>query len=98
MNVGIATLPRGALERPTIQATHRLGQKRGSLARPGQVHVASSAKNAVVILPGLGNNAADYDELTGILTDEHGHPAVEVLRVSRLDWFRNAAGLTDPKY
>lgn len=50
-----------------------------------------------VILPGLGNNTADYQGLASTLRDRYGVPSV-VARVSRLDWLRNAAGLIDPNY
>ncbi|CAH8320206.1 unnamed protein product [Eruca vesicaria subsp. sativa] len=49
-----------------------------------------------VILPGLGNNSGDYKKLE-ITLGEYGVPSV-VADVSRLDWFRNAAGLVDPAY
>ncbi|CAA7061467.1 unnamed protein product [Microthlaspi erraticum] len=49
-----------------------------------------------VILPGLGNNSGDYKKLE-VTLGEYGVPAV-VAAVSRLDWFRNAAGLVDPAY
>ncbi|KAI5647611.1 hypothetical protein M9H77_33616 [Catharanthus roseus] len=48
------------------------------------------------ILKGLGNNTKDYDRLAVILK-EYGVPTV-VLKVSRIDWLRNAAGLIDPNY
>ncbi|XP_022155758.1 uncharacterized protein LOC111022802 [Momordica charantia] len=57
----------------------------------------SSAVRPAVILPGLGNNSGDYDKLTLLLKERHGVPAV-VVKVSRLDWLRNAAGLLDPSY
>ncbi|KAK9827302.1 hypothetical protein WJX81_002605 [Elliptochloris bilobata] len=47
----------------------------------------------VVLLPGLGNSAADYNALAASLK-ERGL-IVETAEVSRLDWARNAAGLTD---
>ncbi|XP_073012110.1 uncharacterized protein [Typha latifolia] len=50
-----------------------------------------------VILPGLGNNTGDYDSLSTTLRESYGIPSV-VADVSRLDWFRNAAGLLDPNY
>jgi pimeloyl-ACP methyl ester carboxylesterase len=59
---------------------------------------SDSSSNSVVILPGLGNNAADYDDLVCQLIENYGHPAVEVASVTRLDWLRNARGLTDPNY
>ncbi|KAL3537213.1 hypothetical protein ACH5RR_000579 [Cinchona calisaya] len=49
-----------------------------------------------VILPGLGNNTNDYDKLALILND-YGVPTV-VVKVSRIDWLRNAAGLLDLNY
>lgn len=42
-------------------------------------------KNAVVILPGLGNNAEDYLELKEQLTNQYNY-SVEIAAVSRLDW------------
>lgn len=53
-------------------------------------------QRGVVILPGLGNSAADYAAISADLK-ERGL-AVEVARVSRPDWLRNAAGLTDISY
>ncbi|KAG6593743.1 hypothetical protein SDJN03_13219, partial [Cucurbita argyrosperma subsp. sororia] len=50
-----------------------------------------------VILPGLGNNSGDYDKLRLILQKRYGVPSV-VVKVSRIDWLRNAAGLLDPNY
>lgn len=47
----------------------------------------------VILLPGLGNNDADYAELAALLRQQG--LAVEVAQVSRLDWSRNAAALTD---
>lgn len=55
-------------------------------------------KNAVIILPGLGNNAEDYDELKRLLVDDHDHAFVKVLDVRRVDWLRNAAGVVDQNY
>lgn len=45
---------------------------------------------------GLGNNTNDYEKLALILND-YGVPTV-VVKVSRIDWLRNAAGLLDPNY
>ncbi|CAI8583626.1 unnamed protein product [Vicia faba] len=50
-----------------------------------------------VILPGLGNNSGDYQKLEATLNNKYGVSTV-VAKVSRLDWFRNAAGLIDPNY
>ncbi|KAI3435235.1 uncharacterized protein J3R85_006343 [Psidium guajava] len=60
------------------------------------VAVASAASRPAVILPGLGNNTGDYGKLQ-LTLDGFGVPSV-VAKVSRLDWFRNAAGLVDPNY
>ena len=49
------------------------------------------------IFQGLGNNSGDYHKLELTLKD-YGIPNVVVAKVSRLDWFRNAAGLLDPNY
>lgn len=57
----------------------------------------ASPDRAVIILPGLGNNAADYDNLAEILRTDH-NLHVEVAPVSRLDWARNASGLLDTAY
>uniref|UniRef100_A0A803NLC2 GPI inositol-deacylase n=1 Tax=Cannabis sativa TaxID=3483 RepID=A0A803NLC2_CANSA len=57
---------------------------------------SSSNHRPAVILPGLGNNSGDYHKLQ-VSLKQHGIPSV-VAKVSRLDWFRNAAGLVDPNY
>jgi pimeloyl-ACP methyl ester carboxylesterase len=57
---------------------------------------ASSPERAVIILPGLGNNAADYTNLAAQLTEQNLH--VEIAPVARIDWARNAAGLLDTAY
>ncbi|PNT65799.1 hypothetical protein BRADI_3g02817v3 [Brachypodium distachyon] len=59
---------------------------------------SAAPRRPVVILPGLGNNTADYARLAGALRDDHGMPAAVVARVSRPDWLRNAAGLADLSY
>lgn len=50
----------------------------------------------VVLLPGLGNNTGDYDELVASLA-ARGITAVTA-KVSRPDWLRNASGLLDGNY
>ncbi|XP_030475050.2 uncharacterized protein LOC115692365 [Syzygium oleosum] len=57
---------------------------------------AAASCRPAVILPGLGNNAGDYGKLQ-LTLEGTGVPSV-VAKVSRLDWFRNAAGLVDPNY
>ncbi|PNW80345.1 hypothetical protein CHLRE_07g313550v5 [Chlamydomonas reinhardtii] len=52
-----------------------------------------SPRRGVLLLPGLGNNAADYGPLAAKL--EARGMAVEVAQVTRPDWGRNAAALTD---
>ncbi|KAG6472322.1 uncharacterized protein LOC122030490 [Zingiber officinale] len=56
-----------------------------------------AAARPAVILPGLGNNTADYKFLTLVLREAYGIPSV-VAKVSRVDWLRNAAGLLSPNY
>ena len=51
---------------------------------------------ALVVLPGLGNQSSDYDDLCAALA-QRGHVA-RTASVARIDWARNAAGLTDPAY
>ncbi|KMT18860.1 hypothetical protein BVRB_2g029640 [Beta vulgaris subsp. vulgaris] len=69
---------------------------------PRCIPIASSSDSIsdrprpAVILPGLGNNSGDYQGLQ-LSLEEYGVKSV-VARVSRLDWFRNAAGLVDPNY
>lgn len=72
---------------PTLSTTITTTSSSSSLAPP----------RPAVILPGLGNNTGDYKGLTCTLNDRYSIPTV-VARVSRLDWFRNAAGLLDPDY
>jgi pimeloyl-ACP methyl ester carboxylesterase len=56
----------------------------------------NSPERAVIILPGLGNNAADYSNLAAQLQTQN--LLVEVAPVARIDWARNAAGLLDTAY
>lgn len=57
----------------------------------------AAEKQPVVILPGLGNSSGDYDKLSELLEGRYSCD-VEVAPVNRLDWGRNAAGLTDVRY
>lgn len=59
--------------------------------------ISAATTRPAVILPGLGNNAGDYQRLVSTLGEAHGVPSV-VAKVSRVDWLRNAAGLVDPNY
>ncbi|GAB4839495.1 hypothetical protein Ancab_029019 [Ancistrocladus abbreviatus] len=65
-------------------------------ATPTNVFSTSKSPRPAVILPGLGNNAGDYQKLQQTLK-EYGVESV-VANVSRFDWLRNAAGLLDPNY
>ncbi|KAM5554374.1 hypothetical protein ABKV19_022648 [Rosa sericea] len=56
----------------------------------------SSSYRPAVLLPGLGNNSADYKKLE-ITLRGYGVSTV-VAKVARIDWLRNAAGLVDPNY
>ncbi|CAG9461014.1 unnamed protein product [Pedinophyceae sp. YPF-701] len=70
---------------------------RAASHRRSRAVAARASKRAVVVLPGLGNNAKDYDGLADLLRDRLD-VHVDVAQVARLDWARNAAGLVDPNY
>ena len=57
---------------------------------------AQAASRGVLILPGLGNSKADYSDLADALRERDFEPVVA--DVARVDWLRNAAGLTDMAY
>eukprot|EP00741_Cyanophora_paradoxa_P008720 tig00001373_g8442.t1 len=82
---------------PPARRTRFIGTRAPQLAAAAVPAAASAAAadelagHPVVILPGLGNCSADYDELQELLR-ARGAPAY-VLPVSRLDWLRNARGL-----
>jgi len=60
---------------------------------------AQAGKRSVIILPGLGNSASDYDDLAENLRSTTGLDLnVHTCDVRRIDWLRNAAGLLDPAY
>ncbi len=65
---------------------------------------SSSSARSVVILPGLGNCARDYDELASELRKQRGDQgqgrglSVFTVDVARIDWARNAAGLLDANW
>ncbi|KAL9262741.1 hypothetical protein AKJ16_DCAP14457 [Drosera capensis] len=87
---------------PQQPPKQRLGHRhRFALQQQQQQPILSSSLSnstrPAVILPGLGNNTSDYDKLKQTLAEEYGVPTV-VAKVSRVDWFRNAAGLLDPDY
>ena len=66
------------------------------LARDGGGGGAVAPRDAVVILPGLGNCTEDYDDFASEL-ESRGFSAT-VAKVIRPDWLRNAAGLTSLSY
>ncbi len=59
----------------------------------GRGVLVQSCRRGVLVLPGLGNNAADYAALSILLAGQ-GY-SVKTVAISRLDWSRNAAALTD---
>lgn len=61
------------------------------------INTCRASKRGVVLLPGLGNSSADYHKFAELLQEKYSCD-VEIAQVSRIDWARNAAGLTDPKY
>ena len=70
---------------------------KGIFPRRNSVVVRATSQRTVVILPGLGNNSADYEDLKSLLNTRYEY-IVHVARVSRLDWARNARGLLDSNY
>jgi pimeloyl-ACP methyl ester carboxylesterase len=52
----------------------------------------------VVILPGLGNAAEDYDALARSIEQRLPGAVVRTAPVARQDWLRNAAGVVTPEY
>ena len=57
---------------------------------------AQDGRRSVIILPGLGNNARDYDDMA--LELRNRDLLVHTVDVARIDWLRNAAGLLDGNY
>eukprot|EP00892_Ulva_mutabilis_P010479 jgi/Ulvmu1/7803/UM004_0032.1 len=76
-------------------AAFRGTASRTAHARPSVACRAS--KRGVVMLPGLGNSSADYGKFAEVLQDKYNCD-VEIAEVARIDWARNAAGLTDARY
>lgn len=68
-----------------------------SLSLSFSVCIHFDADTIINLNQGLGNNSGDYQKLEATLNDKYGVSTV-VAKVSRLDWFRNAAGLIDPNY
>lgn len=89
---------------PRVLPAPTLSSSRSSHRTPPQerrirasAEASSAPDRAVVILPGLGNNAADYAALAAQLRAQH-RLHTEVAPVARVDWARNAAGLLDGAY
>jgi NAD(P)H-hydrate repair Nnr-like enzyme with NAD(P)H-hydrate epimerase domain len=77
----------------TCCTSHSLASDPAALAGiSGRGSNSDPAQRGVLILPGLGNNAADYTKLAGLLQEKG--MAVQVAQVERIDWSRNAAALT----
>lgn len=90
----------GTCAHARVERTNAKRRTHSGCKRAIRAHAAASPL-PVVILPGLGNNAADYDRLKDALRarSEGGESAVvTVADVKRYDWLRNAAGLTDVNY
>ena len=60
------------------------------------VAAAAAPRRGVLVLPGLGNSAADYADLAAKLRARG--LAVAVAPVERYDWARNALALADPNW
>lgn len=83
----------GAPQAPACRTRRRVAAR----CRGAVVATASQgARPAVVILPGLGNEAGDYTALAAEL--ESRNFCTRTAQVARIDWARNAAGITDPAY
>ncbi|KAK3007483.1 hypothetical protein RJ639_013582 [Escallonia herrerae] len=81
----------------TLSKLRRCSCSAISEAEPSSSTTTTSfSPRPAVILPGLGNNTADYQKLA-LSLQGYGVPSV-VAKVSRIDWLRNAAGLVDPNY
>uniref|UniRef100_A0A7S3VNG6 GPI inositol-deacylase n=1 Tax=Dunaliella tertiolecta TaxID=3047 RepID=A0A7S3VNG6_DUNTE len=71
----------------------KVGPQRRHRSAARATSSGTGTQRGVIILPGLANNAADYKNLSEILR-QRGMD-VEVAPITRLDWSRNAAALTD---
>ncbi|KAI8476904.1 MAG: hypothetical protein J3K34DRAFT_455504 [Monoraphidium minutum] len=87
---------RGAVTpRPNGRGSASRAPRAPLLCRAAEDEAAGGCRPArgVLILPGLGNNAADYGPLADSLRARG--LAVAIAPVARIDWSRNAAALTD---
>jgi NAD(P)H-hydrate repair Nnr-like enzyme with NAD(P)H-hydrate epimerase domain len=77
-----------------LNSTRSLASDPAALAGiSGRSSTSGPPQRGVLILPGLGNNAADYTKLADLLQDKG--MAVQVAQIERIDWSRNAAALTN---
>ena len=84
---------------PSTRRCSKLVAGRASASLTGKDSSGKNSQRSVLILPGLGNNAGDYDELVADLVKRsEGALHVSTVDVARLDWFRNVAGLTTSDY
>eukprot|EP00899_Mesostigma_viride_P026950 jgi/Mesvir1/743/Mv17344-RA.1 len=86
---------------PSFSGTRLQPTRSLRLTTPKQrLHASASSKagssRPIIILPGLGNNTADYDKMVANLKD-YGLSASSI-NVARVDWLRNALGLLDSAY
>ncbi|GLI69690.1 hypothetical protein VaNZ11_014378 [Volvox africanus] len=95
LNAGAALPLRGGQVRPQA-ACHGRSSRITRAASGLAAFPTESVSRGVLILPGLGNNAADYAPLAAQL--EACGMAVEVAQVTRPDWSRNSEALTDPNW
>ena len=81
-----------------VLASKKCPSRRRSVPARVQGTSQSGRQRSVIILPGLGNNAADYADLAANLHGDFQPSNVHVIDVARVDWLRNAAGLLDRNY
>eukprot|EP00192_Tetraselmis_astigmatica_P014330 CAMPEP_0117669928 /NCGR_PEP_ID=MMETSP0804-20121206/12428_1 /TAXON_ID=1074897 /ORGANISM="Tetraselmis astigmatica, Strain CCMP880" /LENGTH=311 /DNA_ID=CAMNT_0005478087 /DNA_START=202 /DNA_END=1137 /DNA_ORIENTATION=- len=88
------------ISRPSPSQPHGGWWRRSTIRRGTAAHLSCKASSAphraVVVLPGLGNSAADYDSFAALLSSRGFH--TQVADVARIDWVRNALGLRYPEY
>jgi hypothetical protein len=85
---------RGAAAVLLRRGSRTLGRPTSSSSSGGSGGSAGGSKRAVVVLPGLGNDAGDYAPLSGLLR-EAGAAHVSVAPVARWNWALNALALKD---
>lgn len=81
-----------------LRASNRLSRRRSRAAGAQTAPTASQPPPPIVILPGLGNAAEDYEPLSAALAARFPGCVVRTARVARPDWLRNAAGVVDAAY